>query len=226
MSLPPDFSKALDSYENALKLLCESKGEEKGPKLAALDSWVFGKFAESAREIGQMSADNLAELMQWKLLRGKFRPTLLAQVKANSNQSVVSASKAAFTKLQENKPLEALAELSKLKGVGPATASAILSAHSPDVPFMSDESLATIYPPTKIPYTVAAYKKLLASLTEQADELNKEEPDGRWTPGMVQRAIWAYNIIKNLEVTRAKDTKRKGPLSSETSPKGKKAKTG
>lgn len=34
-----------------------------------------------------------------------------------------------------------IAELSKLKGIGPATASAVLAAGCPAVPFMSDELL-------------------------------------------------------------------------------------
>ena len=34
-----------------------------------------------------------------------------------------------------------LAALTELKGVGPATASAVLAAAAPDIPFMSDELL-------------------------------------------------------------------------------------
>ncbi|KAJ3157771.1 hypothetical protein HDU89_000149 [Geranomyces variabilis] len=222
MSLPPSFAEAFESYDRALTLLCESKGTEKGPKLAALDRWVFGKFAESAREGGKMSVEDLAKVVEWKLSRGKFRPTLLAQVKSNSAGLVESASKAAFSELKQNKTLEALAEISRLKGVGPATASAILSAHSPDVPFMSDESLSTIYPANKLPYTASAYKKLLASLTDQATELNKEDAKFEWTAGKVERAIWAWNVIKKLETS---DSKRKRPPSSDATSERKKAKT-
>lgn len=51
---------------------------------------------------------------------------------------VESASQKAFQALPDI--LKAVSELTVLKGVGPATASAILAAYAPEVaPFMSDE---------------------------------------------------------------------------------------
>ncbi|KAJ3184530.1 hypothetical protein HDU87_003930 [Geranomyces variabilis] len=167
-----------------------------------------------------MSVEDLAKIVEWKLSRGIYRPTLLAQVKSNSAELVESTSKAAFSLLKQNKTLEALAEISKLKGVGPATASAILSAHSPDVPFMSDESLATFFPAHKLPYTASAYKTLLARLTERAAELNEDDAKSEWTAGKVERAIWAWNVIEKLT-----NVARKRPPSWDASSSSKKAKT-
>lgn len=67
-----------------------------------------------------------------------FRPRLLDFVSALDEDFVKSASQKAFQSLPDLS--KAISELTVLKGVGPATASAVLAAYAPDVaPFMSDE---------------------------------------------------------------------------------------
>lgn len=67
-----------------------------------------------------------------------FRPRLLDYVSSLDEASVDSASRRAFAALPDLS--KAVSELTVLKGVGPATASAVLAAYAPDVaPFMSDE---------------------------------------------------------------------------------------
>jgi hypothetical protein len=59
-------------------------------------------------------------------------------VKSLGEAVVESASRKAFAALPDLS--KAIAELTVLKGIGPATASAVLAAYAPDVaPFMSDE---------------------------------------------------------------------------------------
>jgi hypothetical protein len=59
-------------------------------------------------------------------------------VKGLDDAMVESASRKAFAALPDLS--RAITELTVLKGVGPATASAVLAAYAPDVaPFMSDE---------------------------------------------------------------------------------------
>ncbi len=66
------------------------------------------------------------------------RSRLLNFVANLSDNDVRTASRKAFAALPNLK--EAITHLSTLKGVGPATASAVLAAHTPSiVPFMSDE---------------------------------------------------------------------------------------
>jgi 3-methyladenine DNA glycosylase/8-oxoguanine DNA glycosylase len=68
------------------------------------------------------------------------RSRLLNFVANLSDDDVRTASRKAFAALPNLK--EAIAHLSTLKGVGPATASAVLAAHMPSiVPFMSDEAM-------------------------------------------------------------------------------------
>lgn len=67
-----------------------------------------------------------------------LRPRLLDFVSALDEAVVKSASQKAFQALPDIS--KAISELTVLKGVGPATASAVLAAYAPDVaPFMSDE---------------------------------------------------------------------------------------
>lgn len=67
-----------------------------------------------------------------------FRPRLLDFVSSLDDAVVKSASEKAFQSLPD--VTKAVAELTVLKGVGPATASAVLAAFSPQLtPFMSDE---------------------------------------------------------------------------------------
>lgn len=66
------------------------------------------------------------------------RPRLLDFVSSLEDSVVKSASEKAFKSLPDIS--KAVKELTVLKGVGPATASAVLAAYAPDIaPFMSDE---------------------------------------------------------------------------------------
>ncbi len=56
------------------------------------------------------------------------------------------------------------------QGIGPATASAVLAAHCPDLPFMSDEAMAAALPGGK-EYTVGKYLQLVAALRKKAASL-------------------------------------------------------
>lgn len=69
---------------------------------------------------------------------GFRRPRLLDFVASLAGDEVEGASRRALEALPDLE--KAVKELTVLKGVGPATASAVLAAYAPDVaPFMSDE---------------------------------------------------------------------------------------
>jgi hypothetical protein len=72
---------------------------------------------------------------------GTFRPSLAKLVASNSPDEVKTATQNAFSGENESKyPRDSLNHLTKLKGVGPATASLVLSCYDPQkVPFASDE---------------------------------------------------------------------------------------
>ena len=63
-------------------------------------------------------------------------------------------------------------KLLAFQGVGPATASAMLAAANPSLPFMSDEAIAAALP-GKPEYKVKKYAQLVAALRKKAADLSK-----------------------------------------------------
>nr|GMD96430.1 Ena/VASP-like protein [Ipomoea batatas] len=128
------WKEALSSYDARIEALNK-------PNLLSLDAFYRNELPLLLRQRNPtpyLTTSDLTKLMQWKLTRGKWRPRLLDFVSSLDDAVVKSASQAAFQSLPD--VLKAVSELTVLKGVGPATASAVLAAYAPDVaPFMSDE---------------------------------------------------------------------------------------
>ena len=83
--------------------------------------------------------------------------------------------------------------MSELRGVGPATASAVLAplCSSLSVPFMADEVLeATRGRPRD--YTIGAYEEMRDVLTSLSKTL---EPNGSWTAESLGKALWARAML-------------------------------
>lgn len=125
---------ALSSYKSRIESLNK-------PNLIPLDNFYTDELPILIKQRNpnpHITTPELSKLMQWKLTRGKWRPRLLDFVSALEEDVVKSASQKAFQAMPDVS--KAVTELTVLKGVGPATASAILAAYAPDVaPFMSDE---------------------------------------------------------------------------------------
>lgn len=125
---------ALSSYKSVIETLNK-------PNLIPLDEFYTNELPLLIKQRNPkpyITTDELSRLMQWKLTRGKWRPRLLDFVSSLDVDVVKTASQKAFGSLPDVS--KAVKELSVLKGVGPATASAVLAAYAPDVaPFMSDE---------------------------------------------------------------------------------------
>ncbi|KAJ7287108.1 hypothetical protein C8J57DRAFT_1049943, partial [Mycena rebaudengoi] len=146
-------------------------------------------------------------LMKWKLSRGKSRPTLLALIGSNSEALVLestSTSLEAVRKAENNleSALLALKDACKMKGVGAATASALLTLQSPHLlPFMSDEA-ASFFAGTigEIKYTDTFYKKFATAVVHEVLRLNAEaadvDPPMVWDSLKLERALWAIVILQ------------------------------
>ncbi|XP_076448435.1 uncharacterized protein LOC143285078 [Babylonia areolata] len=142
--------------------------------------------------------EELAKLMKWKLLRGKFRPRLQQLVEGNSAESVETASKRAF-KVLPNLRL-AVEALTVLKGVGPATASAVLAAGAPHLaPFMADESMLALPGLQPLSYTLPAFLDFAKQMSDIANSLQKQDIDFGWTPHKVELVLWTVEMAKKME---------------------------
>ncbi|PPJ61208.1 hypothetical protein CBER1_10287 [Cercospora berteroae] len=89
-----------------------------------------------------LEQSEVAALVDWKLSHGTFRPKLQQLVQSNSPDLVRTTTSSAFAKYDGTveSAKSCLTDLCVLKGIGPATASLLLSVAFPDsAPFFSDE---------------------------------------------------------------------------------------
>lgn len=186
------WKEALSSYESRI-----SSMNDKKPNLASLDTFYRVELPAlvHARDPNPyITRSELTSLMKWKLSRGKFRPRLLDFVSKLDEEVVKSASQKAFLSLPDLSA--AVSELTVLKGIGPATASAVLAAYAPDVaPFMSDEAMEAVLGNTKA-YSLKQYLVLADRLRMKAKELSSE--DEIFTPSDVERALWSCAVGAKL----------------------------
>ncbi|ATY58709.1 hypothetical protein A9K55_002823 [Cordyceps militaris] len=144
-----EFTALLDEYPSVIDKMSKAKGTKSGQKsLQQLDEYRYGQaiadFGSSAAK--EMTLDDLRLLVEWKLRHGKFRPMLLG-LAASNNATVARRTIAAAMQTyrastsSDASVAAALAALAKLRGIGPATASLLLSVHDPArVVFFSDEA--------------------------------------------------------------------------------------
>lgn len=111
---------------------------------------------------------------------GTFRPTLKALVQQNDAKAVEQASRKGFASFRFGDLKAAITNLTKLRGIGPATASLMLSVLCPDkAPFSSDEFFRwAFFEPVKgkgwdrpIKYNIKEYQMLYERARELEERL-------------------------------------------------------
>ncbi|KAH3672925.1 hypothetical protein WICMUC_003979 [Wickerhamomyces mucosus] len=155
------------------------------PKLKELEDWKSSFIETLAKRYNEdndiyINKDELIKIIEFKLKKGKFRPTLRKLVLQNEESIIISTINEAFnyfvlqlnkkdTKIDEENYLlivkHSLEILIKLRGVGPATASLLLSflsgITSKSPPFFSDEAAIEIFKKEdsnyKLKYNVKEY---------------------------------------------------------------------
>ncbi|KAI5083467.1 hypothetical protein GOP47_0003210 [Adiantum capillus-veneris] len=168
------------------------------PKLQELDDFYTRSLPSLVQERHPspfITAQELVKVVQWKLSRGKWRPKLLSFASALTDDDVKAASLGSFSALPDLKV--AINALTALKGVGPATASAILAAAAPDVaPFMSDEAMIAVLGGVK-DYTLKQYLLFAEKLQCKAQELTKSSGK-EFRPSELERALWCAAMEKRF----------------------------
>ena len=137
-----------------------------------------------------ITKEELFAVVNWKFSVGKPRHALMKHLRSNTEASVrehstagiAKARGAAETKMESTK--QALEDVINLKGVGPATASAILSLVQPDMfAYMYDEVIECFLP--KRMYTLSTYM----TLNDNCLKIAKMLGDG-WTASRVATVLW------------------------------------
>lgn len=176
-------------YSKALQSI---SAKRKSHELLELDAFLFSSLptiARSGRDPSHLRLDELAKVMKWKLTRGKFRP-LQKLVESNAPKDVQNATSRALQCLSEDKWEESFAHLTRLKGIGVATASAVLCIFRPDLcPFMADEVMESATDSGR-DYTMPVYRKMRDSLIRKAEALGSD-----WTAEKVGKALWTAAIL-------------------------------
>jgi hypothetical protein len=173
--------RALDTYPAVV----ERQG---ATSLPGLDKWYRLELPEllAARTPAHLKLEELARLTEWKMARGAWRPRNLGLVRGNDPKAVEEVSALAFSKVPH--PTSPISQLTKLAGVGPATASAALAALAPEVyPFFDDLVAGSLPGLGPVAWTLSYYAQYADALRKMAKELGSD-----WTPARLERAMWSY----------------------------------
>jgi hypothetical protein len=161
--------------------MLEAKG---GTELVELDKYCED-LAHIMKERKSITKAELLKIVQWKFLKGKKRPALLNHLRANSDETVQQHTEAGIGFADDGDAKKAIAIIATLRGVGPATASAILSLYKPDMfAFMDDEVIECLYD-GKRGYTAAIYH----NVNDKCNDLARKVT-GDWDPRKIGRTLW------------------------------------
>ncbi|PTB68301.1 hypothetical protein BBK36DRAFT_1167554 [Trichoderma citrinoviride] len=196
------FASCLSQYPAVVEAISRSKGAKDGQRtLSELDQYRYVEAVETfglKKQKREMQLDDVKTLVEWKLRHGKFRPTLMSLVSSNPPASSAQTIQFAVKFYAGSKDAgSAVRMLSELKGVGPATASLLLSVHDADnVLFFSDEAYYWLCCGGKKEAIKYTPKEYLALRTE-ADVLMK-----RLGVSAVDVEKVAYVLMKQPETTK------------------------
>ena len=200
---------ALAAYHGQLEHVAADRGK-RGSSLVQDDQWLLHELRDTvaSRDPGYLTQSELARVLRWKLAKGKFRPALVKYVSELTDEAVRAASEKALGALgsADGGVIPAIKALSELRGVGPATASAVVAAVAPsEAPFMADELLMALYGERK--YTLTQYRALVDDVKAECARRNEAEdlempgsalpaesdwPSAAWSPQLFQLAVWAH----------------------------------
>jgi len=188
-----NWQELLGDYSNTLSKVSVGKKVA----LCGLDSWYTSELRHELSQAHFVTKDQLLKITDWKLNRGVWRPGLKKLVESNSDAEIKKITREAFEILNTEEVSAAtvkssLDHLRQLKGVGPATASAVLSAFT-DVPFMSDEGLSYFGIPLK--YTLKDYMLYYDKMTGLLDDVEDE-----CSLRSLEQAIWVTAMKNKLSL--------------------------
>jgi hypothetical protein len=174
--------------------MLEAKG---GKELVESDHFCMNHLKDRMLQHKCITKEELLKIVQWKFLKGKPRHALMNLLKSNSETDVKDHTKSGMMFADDNNIDGAINEIAKLRGVGPATASAILSIFKPSLfAFMDDEVIECLYE-GKRGYTTTIYRHINDECIKLANQLNSickedncNDNDDEWNPHRVGMTLW------------------------------------
>ncbi|KAM5367675.1 hypothetical protein ACJZ2D_009876 [Fusarium nematophilum] len=181
-----EFKHQLELYPASIRASSDAKGAKGGQKtLHELDEYRYNdalKAFGSEKSSLVMKLDDIKTLVEWKLRYGKFRPTLMKLVSSNDPDTAEDIVKEALVVYRKDGNIQAALDvLTKLKGIGPATASLLLAVHDPTrVIFFSDQAFWWLCCDGKISpikYNAKEYQALCSKVDDLRDRLGVPASD-------------------------------------------------
>lgn len=162
--------------------------------LMELDAWYRGVLPGviASRSPAFITLEELVQATRWKMKRGVWRQHNLLLVEGNAPDMVEKTSQEAFSAAPD--PRKPISILSSLAGVGPATASAVMAAHTPSVYPFFDELVAGQIPGLgPVAFTSAYYARYADALRQRADQVSERCSQAEWTAQRLAQALWAHS---------------------------------
>ncbi|GES65186.1 hypothetical protein ATEIFO6365_0010011200 [Aspergillus terreus] len=185
----------------------------------ALDDWRYRELpgVVGSRAEGYLDRSEAERLVEWKMKHGKSRPTLLGMLRSNPDKTIRKATTTAYAAVtgvdelarRMDFPTAAMEALTTpLRGVGPATASLMLSVGPGDHPFYSDDTYLWVVCAAaarrgmlkgngelNVKYNMGEYRELWGKVRELQERLVRE--------GCAQAEVCGENVEKVALVWRA-----------------------
>ncbi|KAI1119218.1 hypothetical protein F5Y14DRAFT_126307 [Nemania sp. NC0429] len=205
---PSQFNQLLGRYPSLIRSISSEKAAKAGQStLLELDEYRYNVAVDAFRHDEpdrQMSHGDVQRLVEWKLRHGKFRPTLMKLVSSNDEEVVKKTIREAMAQYwSDNNIAKAIDAIAKLRGIGPATASLLLSVHDSErVIFFSDEAfwwLCCEGEKLPIKYNAKEYQQLNVAANEMAKRLQVGATD-------IEKV--AYVVMKDGDLQPASSTIR------------------
>ena len=153
----------------------------------------------ASRTPGHVQHDEMVRITEWKMARGVWRAPNLVLMRSNTPDDVVSASRSAAEHIPH--PTKPVTALVALKGVGAATASALLAVMAPSVyPFFDEDVAAQVPQLGSVAWTNGYYAKYATALRERSAQLSALFARA-FTPVLVERALWATRATAKRDAT-------------------------
>ena len=145
-----------------------------------------------------VSQEELLRVIRWKMGRGVWRERNLRLAQENPEQEIVDRTARALAAVPD--PRQPVVEIARLRGVGAATASAVLAAlHPADYPFL-DKTVAVQVRGLGAPaFTVPYYLAYASALHTRAAALSACCPHEPWNP---TPPTWRSGHPPSLRVAR------------------------